>query len=112
MKLKMNTDCLILDLGLDKEMKDRFICFATGDGLVNEKGIKSQIAQKLSVEAIVNEAKKAGVTIISDKGCAVGGDTLEYRNDAVLAYNGGDTVLLDDALGNFMLTHKLAEPTE
>jgi len=112
MMLRVKKDCLVLDLGVDKEPKDRFICFATGDGLVDKNGVKSQIAQELSVEKIVDEAVKAGAEVISSHGCVVGGDKLEYRNDAILAFNGGDLIFGTDDVGKFMLENELAEPTE
>ncbi len=105
--LKIEKDVLIIDLGVDKK-EDRFHAIAVGGNLVDAKGIKSSLGEKLSVEALKDEALLAGAEIISEHGCAVGGDTKEYRNDRVLAFNGGDTVFEKDEIGQFLLKSGLA----
>ena len=106
--LVIKEDCLVLDRGIDKAPSDRFICIKKADGLVNNDGFKTKLGKKFTTNAMVNEAKKAGAEIISDKGCVVGGDTKEYLNDAILAFNGGDTVFENDEIGIFLKSNGLA----
>jgi len=111
--LKMKKDCFILDRGADKQLKDRFLCFVTAkDGLVDNNGVKSIIAQKLADNKLIEEAKKSGAEVVSATGCVVGGNKREYGNDSVIALNGGDIVFQNDDLGIFLESYGLADPIE
>ena len=110
--LRVKEDCLVLDRGVDKQLKDRFICLIAQDSLVDKNGLKSIVAKQIADNALVEEAKKHGAKVISATGCVIGGDKREYRNDSVYAFNKGDIIFATDDVGIFMELADLAEPTK
>jgi hypothetical protein len=88
--LKLKQDILVLDRGLDEKIEERFAI------IQNPK------------ETLVSEAKRHGAEIISESGCAVGGDG-EYQNDSVLFFKEGDIVFESDEIGQWLLENGFAE---
>ena len=110
--LRIKNDCLVIDRRFKVNPKDRFVCFKEGGDLVDDVGNISDAGKGLSTIELVSRAIKAGATIISDTGCAVGGDREAYVYDRVIALNGGDITFEDDPLGQFLLRHALADHYE
>lgn len=110
--LRIKSDCLVLDRRFKVNPKDRFICFKEGGDLVDDVGNISDAGKGLSTKELVRRATEAGATIISDTGCAVGGDKEAYVYDSVIALNGGDITFGNDPLGKFLLRHDLADHYE
>jgi hypothetical protein len=98
---KVLVDTLVLDRGAEAE--ERFLA-VVGEGteLVDENGHVTKEGQELTKKAMTAEAVKAGAKVISESGCVDGGNSEIYGNDVVYAFNGGDAVMGESDLLNFM----------